>query len=110
MEGHTFATPIYKPTSEANRKRLLDILDQHIPLLRDVGYIIDRPASILESANGSILELFEWKDEEAKRLAHADDKVRQLWEAMEEICEFPTLSDLPESTAPFPNFKVIKRL
>lgn len=110
MKGHTFATPIYKPTSPKNRTILLSILDQHIPALRELGYIIDRPASILESANGAIIEFFEWKDEEAKRLAHADDKVRALWEQMETICEFPTLADLPESQAPFPNFKVVKRL
>lgn len=100
---------MYKATNEENHKALLKILKRHVPTLREYGLIRDTPAYMLESEDGTILEIFEWKDEKAKQAAHEHPAIRTIWGEMEGICDFPSLSDLPEAKTRFPNFKVVER-
>lgn len=109
MDNQLYAMPMYKATSAENQEKLIEILKKHIPTLREYELITDSPAYMLESANGAIIETFEWKDEKAKKIAHEHPAIRTIWGAMEGICEFPSLSELPESKGRFPNFKVLKK-
>ena len=109
MNNKNYAMPMYKATSEENQTKLLEILKKHIPTLRKYELISDSPAFMLQSENGTIIETFEWKDEKAKQVAHEHPAIRTIWGEMEGICEFPTLSDLPESKKRFPNFSVIEK-
>lgn len=87
----------------------MDIVDRHIPTLREYGLIKDGHAYVLQSEDGTIIEMYEWKDEKAIAVAHEHPAIRTIWGEMEGICTFPSLSDLPESKKRFPNFTVIKR-
>lgn len=109
MKQNIFTMPMYKATSESNHKKLMDIVDRHIPTLREYGLIKDGHAYVLQSEDGTIIEMYEWKDEKAIAVAHEHPAIRTIWGEMEGICTFPSLSDLPESKKRFPNFTVIKR-
>ena len=109
MTSKLFAMPMYKATNEENHHKLLEILKSHIPTLRAYELITDSPAYLLQSVDGTIIETFEWKNEKAKQAAHEHPAIRTIWGEMEGICEFPSLSDLPESKTRFPNFKALEK-
>ena len=108
MENKDFAMPMYKATSKENHEELIKILEGHLPTLREYGLIKNSSAYMLQSDDGTIIEMFEWKDEGAKQAAHEHPAIRTLWGKMQGICDFPSLNDLPESGTRFPNFKVLK--
>ncbi len=108
MKKALFTTPMYKATSEENHEKLIKILEKHIPTLREYELITDAPAYVLQSEDGTIIEMYEWKNEKAIDLAHEHPAIRTVWGEMEGICTFPSLQDLPEAKKRFPNFTVLK--
>jgi hypothetical protein len=104
----SLALAMYKPT-EGNAEKLKEILKDHIPTLRKYELIADGTAYMVQSADGTIIEVFEWINNEAKNTAHEHPAIRTIWGKMEGICEFPGLQDLPEAKRPFPNFEILSR-
>lgn len=90
-----------KPNQAEELKRLVG---RHLPTLRNLGLVTDREAVVLESSDGTLLEIFEWKSSEAAQEAHAAASVQELWNAMGDVADFATLADLPEATRQFPHF------
>ena len=101
-----FAFAMYKPKKGKSRE-LKKLLKDHIPTLRKLEFITENPAHILESEDGTIIEVFEWMDEAAKNAAHKHPAVRKIWGPMMDMCTFPAIKDLPEAQKSFPNFKLI---
>ena len=93
-----------KPGQEAE---LLEVVKTHMPTLKGQDYITDRPATVMRSTDGTILEVFEWKSEEHTRQAHEDPVVLAMWKRFGACCDYVTLRDLAETESPFPNFKPI---
>ena len=100
----TFA--MYKP-KEGKSADLKAILEDHIPTLQRLELITGNPAYMLESADGTIIEVFEWTGDAAKDIAHKHPAVRAIWGRMMNICSFPCLKELPEAEHSFPNFTVL---
>src|SRR6187455_987459 len=88
--------------------QLLDILRDHMPILREQNLITDRPATFMRAGDGSIVEIFEWKSEEAIEAAHTNARVRDLWDRFEQACEYLKLNDLPEASQMFPGFEPLE--
>jgi hypothetical protein len=101
------AFAMYKP-KEGKEQELEQILEQHIPVLREYGLISEREAYTVQSKDGTVIEIFEWMSEEAKAVAHQHPAMRSLWGRMMAACTFPTMSDLPEAKKGFPNFLVVR--
>lgn len=101
----SLAMAMYKP-KEGKAAELQQILDEHIPRLRELDLITTLEAITAISADGTLIEIFEWKSDEAKTVAHQHPAIMAIWGRMMPICEFPALKDLPEAQRPFPNFKV----
>lgn len=100
------AIAMYKPR-EGKSEELKKILKDHIPTLRKYELITDSSAFMVESDDGTIIEIFEWTGDDAKDHAHEHPAIRSIWGSMEGICDFPPLKNLPESKTPFPNFDVL---
>ena len=100
------AIAMYKPRA-GKSEELKKILSDHIPTLRKYELITSNSAFMVESSDGTIIEIFEWTHEDAKNHAHEHPAIRTIWGKMEGICDFPALKDLPESTRPFPNFSIV---
>lgn len=104
MAGIAVACYRPKPGRDAD---LLDTVRQHVPTLRAHGFVTDRPQVVMRSSDGTIVEILEWASPEAKQKAHEHAAVRALWERLDDCAEFPSLSELPESTERFANFEPV---
>jgi quinol monooxygenase YgiN len=104
MSASKMAIAMYKPFA-GKEAALHKLVTLHIPTLREENLITDREPIQLKSSDGTIIEIFEWRSAEATDKAHVLPSVQKIWEAMGEVAAFKTLSDLPESQQPFPNFQ-----
>jgi hypothetical protein len=100
------AFAMYKP-KKGKLTTLKKLLKDHIPTLRKYELITDKGAFMIQSTDGTIIEIFEWTSEEAKNAAHRHPAIMKIWGPMMPICEFPHMEDLPEASRSFPNFKII---
>jgi hypothetical protein len=100
------AIAMYKPRA-GKADDLKRILTDHLPTLRRYGLITEHSAYMVESSDGTIIEIFEWTHEEAKNHAHEHPAIRTIWGKMEGMCDFPALKNLPEANTPFPNFAIL---
>ncbi len=89
---------------------LESLIQKHVPVLRDLELITNRPRLTLKSRDGTYIEIIEWVDAEAAEKAHEHPAVAQVWEAMGVISEFKKLGDLPESQKSFSHFAVVPGL
>ncbi len=83
------------------------LLAEHVPALREAGFVTASPTYRARSSDGTIIEIFEWKDEAAKNAAHLDPRVRAVWGRFEGLCEIRPLSATPESQRPFAGFEIL---
>ena len=93
----------YAPKLDATAG-LLELIKGHVPTLRHLGLATDRPAYVMQSREGVVLELFEWQSREAIAAAHENPTVLQLWARFEELCEYRTLASLHECRDQFAEF------
>ncbi len=90
-----------KPGKEAE---LLACMRDHQPVLRAEGLVTDRPAYVMQAADGTLLEVFEWASPASIEAAHDNPRVHALWERYAACCDYGKLADLPEAGALFPGF------
>ncbi|HMQ68972.1 MAG TPA: hypothetical protein PKA90_08210 [Ignavibacteria bacterium] len=96
----------FKP-KEGKSELLLEAVKEHLPLLRKEGLITEREGIIMRSKDGSIIEVFEWRSEDAVNMAHTNKSVLKLWEKFEEACEYIPVSDVEETKNMFPGFEPV---
>jgi hypothetical protein len=92
---------------EGKDAELEKIIAQHVPTLRRLELITDRPVILVKSKNGTYIEIFEWRTAESAGLAHHHPEVAKVWEAMGKIADLPKLDSLEEIKEQFPHFKPI---
>lgn len=102
----SLAFAMYKPMA-GKSEYLKAILKDHIPTLQKLELITANTAYMLESGDGTIIEVFEWTGDEAKDIAHKHPAVRAIWGKMMDICSFPSMKELPEAERSFPNFNIL---
>ena len=102
----SYVIAIYQP-KDGKDVELLGCVRSHIDVLRDEDLVTEVEPLLLRSPCGSILEIFEWKSEEAVAAAHHNPAVRSLWERFNECCTYGTLSSLPHADKPFPHFELL---
>lgn len=93
-----------KPGGEAE---LLECARDHLPLLRAQGLATERESLVLRAANGTLVEIFEWRSHAAIESAHENPAVAQLWARYAACCDYVTLADLPEAAQMFPEFALV---
>lgn len=84
------------------------LVKQHTPLLYKEGLISGRPVTLLESRNGILIEIFEWASVNAKRKAHENSKILELWEKMEKTGRNVSLSRIGEADDLFANLRIMR--
>ena len=104
MGEFTIAVYRPKPGKEAD---LLQVVKEHVPILRKEGLATDRVAHVMKAKDGTIVEVFEWTSQAAIEAAHKNPNVLVLWGRFNEACELIKLDDLPETKAMFPGFEPI---
>jgi quinol monooxygenase YgiN len=104
MMSSTVFMALYRPKPGKERE-LKEILKVHIPTLREEGLITNRELLTLQAEDGTIIEIAEWKSNEAIEMAHQSKNVMSIWDKIGSVAELTNLSTLNESKEPFPNFK-----
>ena len=94
---------MYRP-KEGKLRELEALVQKHFSVLKEYGLTTDKDSFIGRSSDGTILEVFEWANPEAAKKAHDHPAVAKIWEAMALVCDFGTLSQIPEAKNPFPHF------
>jgi quinol monooxygenase YgiN len=97
---------VYKPKPDQARA-LLEILAEHVPLLRREELATARPVVLLRSPDGSYLEIFEWASVQSAESSHDNPRVKALWARLEGVAELGRLVDLPCAHRSFPHFEPV---
>ncbi len=90
-----------KPGKDA---ALLELMKSHLPVLRGEGLAGDGPSLCGRAKDGTYVEVFCWKSQEAIDAAHENPNVLAMWEKYGEVCDFATIGDLPEAKQMFSPF------
>ncbi len=93
----------YRPKS-GKETELLELMKKHLPTLRAEGLVDDGPSLCGRADDGTYVEVFCWKSQEAIDAAHDNINVLAMWEKYGEVCEFVTIGDLPEAKEMFSPF------
>ena len=93
----------YRPRP-GQQAALLELVRGHVPILQRLGLATDRAPFVLQAADGSCVEVFEWASAAAIQAAHSHPEVHKLWAAFGAACEYVPLSQLAEAQGMFAEF------
>ena len=96
----------YKPRTGCEES-LLELVRNHLPPLRAEGLVTDRQPIVMRTADGTVVEIFEWVSEEAIAGAHQNPAVIDLWKRFEAVCTYQIPSSLAEFQKMFAHFEPI---
>ena len=85
----------------------VNLVRSRIPTLRKEGLVTDRTPTIMRARDGTIIEVSEWKSQEAIEAAHKNPNVLAMWNGVFEVCDCIPLNTLSESTEMFAGFEPI---
>lgn len=63
---------------------------------------------VLRAADGTLVEVFEWRSAEAINAAHANPAVQALWADFGAACDYVPLSKLAETHQMFAEFDAVQ--
>jgi hypothetical protein len=93
----------YKP-KVGKSEDLKALMKTHLPRLQQEGLATNRESIIMEAADGTIIEVFEWVSAEAIQNAHTNPAVLQMWGEYAEVCDYVPVGSLTEAGSLFSNF------
>jgi hypothetical protein len=96
----------YKPKPGCEQE-LLELVRNHLPPLRAEGLVTERTSIVMRTADGTIVEIFEWVSQEAIAGAHTNPAVLELWSRFEKVCSYQIPANIPEFQNMFAHFEPI---
>jgi len=96
----------YRPRAGCE-EALLEVVRNHLAPLRSEGLVAERPSILMRTADGTIVEVFEWVSQEAIARAHHNPAVLELWKRFDAVCSYETPANLPELQKMFSHFEPI---
>lgn len=102
-----FVIVAYTPKS-GKEEQLLTVVAKHLQVLRAERFVTDKAAYVMRAADGTIVEVFEWRSAEAIELAHSNPSVQALWQEFDEACEYIPLTKLAEAHQIFAEFDTVQ--
>jgi quinol monooxygenase YgiN len=95
-----FVIVAYRP-KPGKEEDLLAAVRKHVQVLKDENLVTDRPAYVMRGGDGTLVEVFEWRSEEAIHQAHSNPAVQALWGEFGAACDYVPLTSLPEASQMF---------
>jgi hypothetical protein len=80
------------------------LVEKHVPLLREQGLAAAREPLVMEAADGTLIEVFEWLSESAIAAAHENAAVQALWADFASSCDYIPIAQVPEASQLFSEF------
>lgn len=97
----------YKPFPNKNQE-LKKLMTNHWQILYKEGLVTNRKSILMESKDGTIIEVFGWKSKEAIDSAHRNPVVQKMWKEYSEVCEYIPISEIDKSLEIFSEFKPLE--
>lgn len=92
----------YKP-KPGQAEALARLAASHHPRLAALGLVTDRAPVLGRAGDGTIVEVFEWRDGATER-AHEMAAVQEIWAEYSALCEYVPLASLSEAGDLFATF------
>jgi quinol monooxygenase YgiN len=96
----------YRP-KPGKENELVDLVRSRVPTLRNEGLVTNRKPTIARTRDGTIIEVSEWKSQEAIDAAHKNPNVLAMWNKFFAVCDCVPLNTLAEAKEMFAGFKPI---
>jgi mevalonate pyrophosphate decarboxylase len=96
----------YRP-KPGKAEGLKELMKTHLLRLRAEGLVTGRESIIMEAADGTIVEVFEWLSHQAIQNAHTNPAVLKMWGEYGEVCDYVNLNSIAESADMFAGFKPV---
>jgi quinol monooxygenase YgiN len=93
----------YRPRP-GKQAELRALMNDHLPQLRAEGLATDRASILMEAADGTVIEVFEWVSKEAIEAAHENPVVLAMWAEYAEVCDFVPAAEVQEINSLFSEF------
>ena len=94
----------YKP-KPGKEVELDQLMETHVDRLRAEGLVTGRESIIMKSKSGTVVEVFEWKSEEAIEQAHSNPTVQKMWEEYAAVCDYEIPTNIEEFNTMFSEFE-----
>lgn len=94
------AVACYRP-KEGKEEALMALMKSHLPILRTQGLVEDAPSICGRAKDGTIVEVFVWKSQDAIDAAHSNEAVLAMWNNYNAACDYVKFGDLAESNELF---------
>jgi len=94
----------YRP-KPGKQTELLDLVRSRVPTLRNEGLVTNRDPTIMRARDGTIIEVSEWKSQEAIDAAHKNPNLLAMWNKFFAICDCVPLNTLAEAKEMFAGFE-----
>jgi quinol monooxygenase YgiN len=88
-------------------KETLELVQSRVATLHKEGLVTDRTPTIMRARDGTIIEVSEWKSQEAIEAAHKHPNVLAMWNKFFTVCDCVPLNTLAESAEMFAGFEPI---
>jgi hypothetical protein len=93
----------YKPRP-GKEAALKELMKTHLPRLKEQGLVRYKESYIMEAADGTIIEVFEWLSDDAIQKAHINPEVQKMWSEYAEVCDYVPIGSLSEAGHLFSGF------
>jgi Antibiotic biosynthesis monooxygenase len=94
----------FKPKA-GKEDQLVKVVSKHWRVLQEQGLVTERARYAMRSADGTVVEVFEWRSAQAIEQAHRNPAVLALWAEFEAAGEYVPVPSLPEAQRPFSEFE-----
>jgi len=96
----------YRP-KPGKEKELLKLVRNRVATLQKEGLGTHREQSIMCARDGTIIEVSEWKSQEAIDAAHKNPNVLAMWNKFFAVCDCVPLKTLAEAEEMFAGFEPV---
>lgn len=97
---------VYRP-KKGKDQQLIQLVKDHVSILRAQNLASERNPIVMKAADGSIIEIFEWKSADAVTRAHHNKTVLELWEKFSLVCDYEIPVNVKEFQGVFSEFEMI---
>lgn len=98
----------YRP-KPGQESALKELMRTHVQRLDAEGLVTERTPILMQSADGTFVEVFEWKSVEVTEAAHTNPAVLKMWEEFGEVCDYVPVSAVPEASDLFSGFQPVDK-
>jgi quinol monooxygenase YgiN len=93
----------YRPKA-GKAAALQDLMKTHVSTLRAEGLVTEREPMTMYAADGTVVEVFEWKSRDAIEKAHSNAVVQAMWAKYQKVADYVPIAEVAEAEALFSEF------